>query len=87
MLGQLPFKRITPGSVIDKVEVDYAGPVLIKYGHVRKATVVKAYISIFVSLAVKAVHIELVNDLNHRCIYCLSQKIHCMPWNTLNYLE
>ncbi len=32
MLGQLPIERITPGSVFDKVGVDYAGPVLIKYG-------------------------------------------------------
>ena len=40
MLGQLPIKRITPGSVFDKVRVDYAGPLMIKYGHVRKLTVV-----------------------------------------------
>ena len=41
MLGQLPIERITPCPVFDKVGVDYAGPVL---GHVRKPTVVKAYI-------------------------------------------
>ena len=78
MLGQLPFERITPGSVIDKVGVDYAGPVLIKYGHVRKATVVKAYISIFVSLAVEAVHVELVTDLTTDAfIACLRRFIAC----------
>ncbi len=38
MLGQLPPERITPGSVFDKVGIDYAGPVLIKYGYVRKPT-------------------------------------------------
>jgi hypothetical protein len=43
--------------------MDYAGPVNIKYGHVRKPVIVKAYICIFVSLSVKAVHIELVSDL------------------------
>ena len=46
LLGQLPIERVTPGPVFDKVGVDYAGPVLIKYGHVRKPTVVKAYICV-----------------------------------------
>ena len=63
LLGQLPVERIAPGPVFEKVGVDYAGPVLIKYGHVRKPVVVKAYISVFVSLNVKAVHLELVSDL------------------------
>ncbi len=63
MLGQLPVERITPGSVFDNVGVDYAGPVLIKYGYVRKPKLVKAYICVFVSLSVKAVHLELVTDL------------------------
>lgn len=63
MLGQLPIEQVTPGPVFDKVGVDYAGPVTIKYGHGRKPTLVKAYICIFVSLTVKAVHIELVTDL------------------------
>ncbi len=63
MLGQLPVERITPGSVFDNVGVDYAGPVSIKYGYVRKPTFVKAYICVFVSLSVKAVHLELVTDL------------------------
>ena len=62
-LGQLPGERTTPGSVLDNVGVDYAGLVYIKYGFVRKPTVVKAYICVFVSLSVKAVHQELVSDL------------------------
>lgn len=37
--------------------------VLCKYGHVYKPTIVKAYICVFVSLTVKAVHLELVSDL------------------------
>jgi len=43
--------------------VDYAGPFLVKYGYVRKPTLVKAYICLFVCLTVKAVHLELVSDL------------------------
>ena len=63
MLGQLPAERLIPGLVFDHVGVDYAGPVYIKYGFVRKPNIIKAYICVFVSLSVKAVHLELVSDL------------------------
>ena len=63
MLDQLPIECLTPDLVFDKVGVDCAGPFYIKYGHVRKTTVVKTYASVFVSLSVKAVHLELVSGL------------------------
>ena len=63
MLGQLPVERITPSPVFNKVGVDYAGPINVKHGYVRKPTVVKAYICVFVCLSTKAVHLELVSDL------------------------
>ena len=63
LLGQLPLERVTPSSVFEKVGIDYAGPFQIKYGHVRKPTVVKAYICLFVCLSVKAIHLKLVSDL------------------------
>lgn len=49
--------------MFENVGVDYAGPVYLKYGHPRKPTTVKAYITVFVSMSVKAVHLELVSDL------------------------
>ena len=63
MLGQLPLERITPGLVFEKVGVDYAGPLYVKSGMVRRTTTVKAYICLFVSLSVKAVHLEIVSAL------------------------
>ena len=67
----------TPGSVFDKVGVDYAGPVLVKYGHVRNPTVIKAYICVFVSLSVKRVHLKLVTCRPHfRSFYCLLETLH-----------
>ena len=61
VLGQLPVERVTPGSVFDRVGLDYAGPFTIKY---RKTNFsVKAYVCIFVSVTIKAVHLELVSDL------------------------
>jgi len=49
--------------VFSRVGLDYAGPLQIKLGYVRKLTVLKAYVCIFVSLTIKAVHLELVSDL------------------------
>ena len=63
MLGQLPLDRMIPGSAFDRVGVDYAGPVLIKCGSKCKPVLFKAYISVFVSFSIKAVHLELVSDL------------------------
>ena len=72
MLGQLPLERLTPGTIFDKTGLDYAGPLLIKYGCVRKLVIVKAYVCVFVSLSVKAVHLELVTDLTSEAfIACL----------------
>ena len=48
------------GPVFDKVGVDFAGPVQTKYG---KPVIVMSYICLFVSLSVKAVHLEPVSDL------------------------
>ena len=61
MMGQLPAERVTPGSVLDKVGVNYAGPIYTKIGAVRRPTIVK---SVFVSLSVKAIHLEAVSDLS-----------------------
>ena len=62
-MGQLPIERVTVAAPFERSGVDYAGPFLIKYGHVRKPTIVKTYICLFVCLAVKAVHLELVSDM------------------------
>lgn len=59
-MGQLPMERVTPDSIFENVGV---GPLYVKYGSVRKPTVLKSYVCVFVSLSVKAVHLELVSDL------------------------
>ena len=76
LVGQLPTERVTPDLVFNKVGVDYAGPVYAKYGSIRKSTVIKAYICVFVSISVKAVHLELVSDLTSEgFIACLRRFI------------
>ena len=63
MTGQLPIERLTPGPVFDKIGIDCAGPIQVKYAHMRKPVIVKAYVCLYVSLPVKAVHLEPVSDL------------------------
>ena len=63
MIGQFPAKRLTPGPVFDKVGIDFAGPIQVKYAHVRRPVIVKTYVCLLVSLSVNAVHLEPVSDL------------------------
>ena len=43
--------------------VDYAGPLLITSSPIRKPVLKKAYVTVFVCFATKAVHLELVSEL------------------------
>ena len=63
LMSQLPVERVTPCIVFQQVGIDYAGPVRLRVGHVRRPTYVKAYIGVFVSFTIKAVHLELISDL------------------------
>ncbi|XP_062539167.1 uncharacterized protein LOC134207468 [Armigeres subalbatus] len=62
LMGDLPKQRVTPSPVFSITGVDYAGPMLVKQG-THRPTVVKAYIAVFVCMATKDVHLELVSDL------------------------
>lgn len=62
-MGALPRERVTISRPFTHCGVDYAGPVILREGKRRNARNHKAYISIFVCFATKAVHIELVSDL------------------------
>ena len=62
LMGQLPLERVTPGCVFEKVGVDYAGSFHIKYGMVRKPTLVKAHVCVFVSRC-ESSSLEAVSDL------------------------
>jgi hypothetical protein len=63
-MGDLPEPRVVPSRPFTNVGLDYAGPLQIKLGKGRgRIKTTKAYICIFVCMAIKAVHIELVCDL------------------------
>ncbi|KXJ07266.1 hypothetical protein AC249_AIPGENE26022 [Exaiptasia diaphana] len=65
IMGSLPSDRITSGArAFVNTGVDFAGPVSLKTGRGRGSRTEKAWIALFVCLAVKAVHLELVTSLS-----------------------
>ena len=64
VMGQLPPARITPSLPFSTVGIDFAGPLLCKRGNLRKPTLIKTYICLFVCFTTKAVHLEPVTDLS-----------------------
>jgi hypothetical protein len=63
LMGQLPTCRVTPSKPFLHSGVDYAGPVNIKVSKGRGHRSHKGYICLFVCLATRAVHIEVVTDM------------------------
>lgn len=63
LMGDLPSHRFTPFLPFINTGVDYAGPFKLRDRNGRGFKVYKAYISLFICLSTKAVHLELVTDL------------------------
>ncbi|CAG9132520.1 unnamed protein product [Plutella xylostella] len=64
LMGNLPEARITPSRPFTHTGVDFTGHVDVKINKGRGVKTCKGYIAIFICLATKAVHIELVSDLS-----------------------
>ncbi|XP_058817090.1 uncharacterized protein LOC131680393 [Topomyia yanbarensis] len=62
LMADLPAERVTPAPPFLHVGVDYCGPFLFTYAN-RRSSPKKCFVSIFVCLVTKAVHLELVQDL------------------------
>ena len=62
-LGILPSPRVTPSRPFLFCAVDYGGPFMIRHGGQKSRTLSKAYVSLFICLATRAIHLELVSDL------------------------
>lgn len=62
MMGDLPKARVTEDRPFSTVSVDYCRPFYVKEKKFRNKNQVKTYVAVFVCLAVKAVHLELVSD-------------------------
>ncbi|XP_018406191.1 PREDICTED: uncharacterized protein LOC108782411 [Cyphomyrmex costatus] len=64
IMGQLPTQRVQASRAFVSVGVDYCGPFQIRESKRRNAKTMKSYVAIFVCMATKAVHIEIVFDLS-----------------------
>lgn len=63
IMGNLPSERVTPSAPFLVTGVDYAGPFLIRDRKGRGSKTEKCYISLFVCLSTKAIHLEVVSSL------------------------
>lgn len=63
IMGNLPGNRVTQTRPFQNIGIDFCGPFFIKEKKLRNRSKVKAYVSVFVCFASKAVHLELVTDL------------------------
>lgn len=63
IMDSLPSGRVNVSKPFAHVGIDYAGPVILREGKRRNARNHKAYLSVFVCFATKAVYVELVSDL------------------------
>lgn len=64
MMGNLPAVRTNPSFAFHSCGVDMAGPFMISSRKGKGNRITKCYLSLFVCLASKAVHLELVSDLS-----------------------
>ena len=63
LLGQLPPFRVEPQHVFLNTGMDFCGPFLVRMGYTRKPVMIKVFLAIFLCMATKAVHLEVVSDL------------------------
>ncbi|XP_017490530.1 PREDICTED: uncharacterized protein LOC108378737, partial [Rhagoletis zephyria] len=63
-MASLPGQRVKPARPFVSAGVDYCDPFTPRVGTKRSRTLVKTYLAIFVCIATRAVHIEVVDDLS-----------------------
>ena len=76
-MGQLPAPRVTKVLPFVHTGVDFAGPFILRYGNPRKPDTCKAYLSIFVCLTTKLVHIEVVSSASTGAFTAALKRICC----------
>ncbi len=63
LLGSLPSSRVTPGRPFAQTGIDYAGPIQLRTTKGRGNKSYKGYIALFICMATRAIHIEIVSSL------------------------
>ena len=62
LMGEFPKARVHSSLPFERAGVDYAGPINVRLAKTRGKGTMKGYIAIFVCMAIRAVHIEVVED-------------------------
>ncbi|XP_063629703.1 uncharacterized protein LOC134801103 [Cydia splendana] len=62
-MGDLPASRSNPSRPFEHTGVDFTGHVFLKANKGRGIKTTKGYVCVFVCMATKAVHLELVSDM------------------------
>ncbi|XP_018402190.1 PREDICTED: uncharacterized protein LOC108779300 [Cyphomyrmex costatus] len=62
-MGDLPMQRVTLSKPFNSTGVDYCGPIYIREGSRRNSKRLKAFVAVFVCMATKAAHLEVVSNL------------------------
>ncbi|XP_045540617.1 uncharacterized protein LOC106708519 [Papilio machaon] len=63
MMGQLPEARVTAQKPFQSSGVDYAGPINLRANKGRGYHAIKGYICLFICMATRAIHLEVVSDM------------------------
>ncbi|XP_059049420.1 uncharacterized protein LOC131844524 [Achroia grisella] len=64
LMGSLPSERCTPTRPFLHTGIDYAGPINIRTSKGRGHHSYKGYICLFVCMATRAIHLEVVSDMS-----------------------
>lgn len=63
LMGHPPPERVNIGPAFSNSGVDFAGPFFVRNKNQRKGAPHRVYVAVFVCMATKAIHIEMVTDL------------------------
>ena len=67
-MGDLPLERVNFTPPFTITGTDFAGPFLIKLGHVRRPVKIEAHICLFICFSTKAVHLEVISELTTKAL-------------------
>ncbi|GFX21870.1 uncharacterized protein TNCV_2311481 [Trichonephila clavipes] len=63
-MGNLPANRLSAGRAFLNVGIDFGGPFITKPNVSRSKVKLKSYLALFICMATKAAHLEVVSDLS-----------------------
>lgn len=63
LMADLPASRVLPSRAFEASAVDFAGPFNVKLHPLRRSQHSKVYLCLFICMATKAIHLEVVTDL------------------------